>query len=44
MNCGAWRQVGGYTNVSALAHLGGLAVGLSAAIYVRMSKAKATRD
>ena len=35
----AWAQRGGLTNVSAFAHLGGLAVGLAAGLAVRWVRA-----
>jgi len=35
---GSWRQVGGYTNVSYVAHLGGMAVGVLAGLYARWSR------
>ncbi len=38
---GAWKQVQGFTNVSALAHLGGAAVGFVAALAVKVGRRKA---
>jgi len=35
---GAWQQVSGFGDVSSLAHLGGLAVGIGAALAVRMTR------
>jgi membrane associated rhomboid family serine protease len=35
---GAWQQVAGFGSVSSLAHLGGLAVGIGAALAVRMTR------
>lgn len=35
---GAWEQLNGFTNVSALAHLGGTGVGLAAWIYFRKGR------
>jgi membrane associated rhomboid family serine protease len=35
---GAWKQVSGFSSVSALAHLGGAAVGLAAALKVRSQR------
>jgi membrane associated rhomboid family serine protease len=40
---GTWRQIGGASNVSYLAHLGGLAVGMVAAMLVRITAAPAGR-
>ena len=37
----AWLQVKGFSNVSALGHLGGLAVGIAAAVAVHLSRARA---
>jgi membrane associated rhomboid family serine protease len=35
---GAWMQVQGFSNVSALGHLGGAVVGLAVALYVRLTR------
>lgn len=35
---GSWQQVGGFGNVSYLAHLGGLGVGVAAALIVRFTR------
>ena len=38
---GVWLQTRGFSNVSALGHLGGLAVGVAAAVAVHFSRARA---
>jgi len=38
---GAWRQLGGFSNVSALGHLGGAAVGFVAALALRRRRREA---
>jgi len=35
---GAWRQISGFTNVSYLAHIGGLGVGVLAGFWARLSR------
>ena len=35
---GSWQQVAGYSHVSSLAHLGGLAIGVCAALWARASR------
>lgn len=39
---GAWMQINGFTNVSALGHLGGLAVGVAAGIAARIYRSDPT--
>jgi len=34
---GAWQQISGFGEISSLAHLGGMAVGVMAAIVVRVA-------